>query len=329
MLHFNQFMSNIYLFSPSGAIRDSKGFKRGVSLLKSLGHSVEIDPNALSAYQRFAGDDQTRLEAIERAAHSGADVAMVTRGGYGLTRLLPRIKYASIKKAIHSGTDFIGFSDFTAFQAAVLAKTGCITWSGPTLMDDLASESPNELTLECLNDFLLSRGEGTGWHLKGKVLKSFLEQSGQKFSHSGFLAKNSLLWGGNLTVLCSLLGTAYFPTIKGGVLFLEDVAEHPYRIERMLDQLMNAGVLAAQKAIVLGQFNRFQLNSHDRGFTLEGVVKRLRQNLKIPVLSDLPFGHVPLKVCLPMGHQVNLYREDSDVLILWNNEHHHHHHHHA
>jgi muramoyltetrapeptide carboxypeptidase len=321
-------MSNIYLFSPSGAIRDKKGFKRGVSLLKSMGHNVEVDRTALSAFQRFAGEDQTRIDAIERAAASGADVAMVTRGGYGLTRLLPQIKYASIKKAIKSGTDFIGFSDFTAFQAAVLAKTGCKTWAGPTLMDDLAGEHPDELTLSCLNDFLLGRGEGTGWYLKRKVLTSFLEHSPAKFSKSGYLAKNSLLWGGNLTVLTSLIGTPFFPHVEGGVLFLEDVAEHPYRIERMLDQLMNAGVLAKQKALVLGQFNRFQLNAHDKGFTLNGVVERLRQRLKIPVLTDLPFGHVEVKVCLPVGQHVDLYRDESDVLILWNNGHDHHDHSH-
>jgi len=320
-------MSNIYLFSPSGAIRDKKGFKRGVSLLKSMGHNVEVDPTALSAFERFAGDDQTRLGAIERASSSGADVAMVTRGGYGLTRLLPQIKYASIKKAIKSGTDFIGFSDFTAFQAAVLAKTGCKTWSGPTLMDDLAVEKPDELTLNCLNDFLLGRGEGTGWYLKRKPLNSFLDQSPAKYSKSGYLAKDSLLWGGNLTVLCSLIGTPFFPQIQGGVLFLEDVAEHPYRIERMLDQLMNAGVLGAQKAIVLGQFNRYQLNSHDKGFNLAGVIQRLRARLKIPVLTDLPFGHVEVKVCLPMGQKIDLYRYDADVLILWSDDHHHDHDH--
>lgn len=295
-------------------------------MLKSLGHQIEVDPNALSAFERFAGDDLTRLQAIDRAARSGADVAMMTRGGYGLTRLLPSIKYSSIAKAIRSGTNFIGLSDFTAFQAAVLAKTGCITWSGPTLMDDLSIENPNELTLSCFNDFLLQRSEGTGWYLKRKVLQTFIDESPAKFSKSGFLAKNSVLWGGNLTVLCSLMGTAFFPQVKGGILYLEDVAEHPYRIERMLDQLINSGVILSQKAVVLGQFNRYQLNSHDKGFTLDGVIKRLRQQVKIPVLSGLPFGHVEVKVCLPMGQHVNLYREDSDVLILWNDDHEHHDH---
>ena len=85
------------------------------------------------------------------------------------------------------------------------------------------------------------------------------------------------MWGGNLSVLVSLLGTPYFPEIKGGILFLEDVGEHPYRIERMLTQLLHAGVLARQKAIVLGQFTEFKLVPHDRGYKLQTVVNWLRQ----------------------------------------------------
>ena len=92
-------MSSIYIFSPSGTVRNRKAFQRGISVLKDLGHDVQIDPSALSAYERFAGDDATRLLAIERACESGCDVAMISRGGYGLTRLLPRLNYSKIKKS--------------------------------------------------------------------------------------------------------------------------------------------------------------------------------------------------------------------------------------
>jgi muramoyltetrapeptide carboxypeptidase len=89
-------MSHIYIFSPSGAVRDKAAFRRGLKHLRAMGHEVEVDADALTSYQRFAGDDATRLAAIGRAAASGADVAMVTRGGYGLTRLLPALPYAAI-----------------------------------------------------------------------------------------------------------------------------------------------------------------------------------------------------------------------------------------
>ena len=105
-------------------------------------------------------------------------------------------------------------------------------------------------------------------------------------------------------MLASLVGTPYFPQVKGGVLFVEDVHEHPYRIERMLTQLLLAGVLAQQKAVVLGQFTNFKLAPHDKGYKLQSVVDWLRTQIKAPVLTNLPFGHVETKVLLPVGATV-------------------------
>jgi muramoyltetrapeptide carboxypeptidase len=122
-------------------------------------------------------------------------------------------------------------------------------------------------------------------------------------------------------VLTSLLGTPYFPSIKGGILFLEDVGEHPYRIERMLTQLLHSGVLAHQKAVILGQFTEFKLVPHDRGFKLESVVNWLRQQLKIPVLTNLPYGHVATKVLLPVGEKTDLLQEGRDALLFWGDAH--------
>jgi muramoyltetrapeptide carboxypeptidase len=137
------------------------------------------------------------------------------------------------------------------------------------------------------------------------------------------------LWGGNLCVLTSLLGTPYFPSIDKGVLFVEDVNEHPYRVERMLDQLRHAGVLARQKAIVLGQFTGARkIPGYDRGFDLQAVVARLRGLLKIPVLTGLPFGHVPTKVMLPVGSKVQMAADGRDVFLVWGHRHHDRHDHH-
>lgn len=315
-------MSSIYIFSPSGAVRDRKAFNNGVSVLKALGHTVQVDPDALSSHERFAGNDETRLKAIDRACESGCDVAMISRGGYGLTRLLPKLNYSKIKKSIRSGTKFLGFSDFTAFQMAVLSKTQEITWSGPSVMDDLALDEPDDITLGCLEDVLSAQVEGAGWALKKSALHSFLEQSAPKYSSAFTLAKDAVLWGGNLSVLCSLIGTPYFPSIQGGILFLEDTAEHPYRIERMLNQLLLAGVLKSQKAIVLGQFNRYTLSPHDKGFNFNKVVAFLRSQTQTPVLTDLPFGHVPVKICLPIGQRVSLTREINECFLLWPHDHH-------
>ena len=115
----------------------------------------------------------------------------------------------------------------------------------------------------------------------------------------------------------SLLGTPHMPRVEGGVLFLEDVNEHPYRIERALLQLQQAGVIDAQKAVVLGAFSDWRKSPHDRGYGLKTAIAHLRSLTKTPILTGLPFGHVPTKVTLPVGARVTLLVERRDVLIGW------------
>jgi muramoyltetrapeptide carboxypeptidase len=260
---------------------------------------------------RFAGDDATRLAAIHRAASSGADVALISRGGYGLTRIIPGIDYKKVAKAVQKGTHFVGLSDFTAFQSALLAKTGGHSWAGPALGEDFGQEQPDDIMEACFDDMLSGQGEGAGWRLSAACTEALSHK------REGVWAHDAVLWGGNLSVLVSLLGTPYFPQIKGGVLFLEDISEHPYRVERMLNQLLHSGVLAQQKAVVFGQFTQYKLTTHDKGFKFQSVVDWLRTQIKAPVLTDLPFGHVQTKVCLPVGKKVSLVVEDREALILW------------
>jgi muramoyltetrapeptide carboxypeptidase len=317
---------HIYIYSPSGAVRDKAAFNRGITRLQALGHEVEVDAAALDSFQRFAGIDATRLAAIHRAAASGADVALISRGGYGLTRILPQIRYKKIAKAIHQGMQFVGISDFTAFQNALLAKTGAITWAGPALCEGFGAGSepgqlPDEIMEACFADMLSGQGEGTGWRQTKKALSEDInlitEDADAARVKSNFSIQDSVLWGGNLTVLTSLLGSAYFPKIKNGILFLEDVSEHPYRIERMLTQLLHAGVLSRQKAILMGQFTDFELSPHDDGYKLQSVIDWLRQQVKTPVLTNLPYGHVSTKVLLPVGANTDLNVQGRDVLLTW------------
>ena len=330
---------HIYIYSPSGAVRDKAAFRRGVSRLKTLGYEVEVDEAALARHLRFAGDDATRLAAIHRAAASGADVALISRGGYGLTRILDAIHYKKVARAIEKGTFFVGISDFTAFQSAVLARTGAITWAGPALCEgfgvggnrDLSDGHgygeepvPDDIMEACFDDLLCGQGEGAGWRQNREANPCLVATAGlgatakpDASAVAPLRLNNAILWGGNLSVLTSLQGSAYFPDIKGGILFLEDVAEHPYRIERMLTQLLHSGVLGRQKAVVLGQFTEYQLTSHDRGYKLQTVVNWLRQKVKIPVITNLPYGHVATKVLLPVGAKTDLLLDGRDALLFW------------
>lgn len=133
--------------------------------------------------------------------------------------------------------------------------------------------------------------------------------------------KSAQLWGGNLAVLAALVGTPYLPAVRGGILFIEDVNEHPYRVERLLTQLLHAGVLAQQKAVILGQFTGYKLAPHDKGFKLQSVVDWLRTQIKAPVLTNLPYGHVATKVLLPVGATVSLSVEGRDALLYWGHIH--------
>lgn len=354
---------HIYIYSPSSAVRDKVAFRRGVKRLKALGHEVEIDPDALSSHQRFAGDDTTRLAAIERAARSGAHVALISRGGYGLTRLLPQLPYDTIAEAIEQGQHWVGLSDFTALQMGLMAHlqrrngphhswgAGAVTWAGPALGEDFGADPvsaqaeqtvPDDIMEACFDDLLSGLGEGSGWRLPAadcralaqglapppiEVLagtnpdvSSVANKSMPSSDDGQFSIKNAVLWGGNLSVLTSLVGTPWLPQVEQGILFLEDVNEHPYRIERMLTQLLGSGILAQQQAVVLGQFNRYKAVPHDKGFKLSTVVSWLRAQLAplgIPVLTDLPFGHVPTKVLLPVGKTVDMYLSGRDALLFW------------
>ena len=301
---------HIYIYSPSSAVRDKAAVHRGIQRLRAMGHEVEIDPAAFATHMRFAGDDDTRLEAIHRAAASGADIALTTRGGYGLTRLLPRIRYKQVAKAIERGTQFVGLSDFTALNSALLAQAGATTWQGPAIGEDFGVEGePDEIMQACFDDLVEGQGEGTGWRLPADE------------AASAFREVQGVLWGGNLSILAALVGTPWMPRVKGGILFIEDVSEHPYRVERMLTQLLHAGVLGAQKVIVFGQFTNWKPVPHDKGYKLKTVGDWLRAQVKAPVLTGLPFGHVPTKVLLPVGAPVHLAVDGRDAFIVWGHRH--------
>jgi muramoyltetrapeptide carboxypeptidase len=317
-------MSHIYIYSPSSAVRDKAAFQRGIKRLIQLGHDVETDEAALSSHQRFAGDDATRLAAIGRAAASGADIALISRGGYGLTRLLPDLPYKRLAKAIEGGTQFVGMSDFTALQCALQAKTGAITWAGPALGEDFGSAEPlDEIMAACFDDLACGQGEGTGWRLPAADALALANRRRAKPGAvtevpAALKISGATLWGGNLGMVCALIGTPYLPAVEGGILFLEDTNEHPYRLERQLTQLVNTGILGKQKAVLMGSFNRYALvPGYDRGFNLNTVVNWIRERIRPPVLTGLPFGHVPTKVLLPVGKQVDLMVDGRDALIYW------------
>jgi muramoyltetrapeptide carboxypeptidase len=270
---------------------------------------VTIDEAALLKHQRFGGDDDTRLAAIHRVAKHAPDVALAARGGYGLTRLLDRLDWKLVARSVERGTRWVGHSDVTALQLGLLAHAQGVTWAGPLAVADFGGEAVDEVTEACFLEAMSGELEAVGFRTEA--------------GYDGLQVRGTL-WGGNLALICSLLGTPHWPraaVTKGGVLFLEDVNEHPYRIERGLLQLHQAGVLDTQKAIVLGAFSNYAKSPLDRGYSLKSALAHLRGVTRTPILTGLPFGHVPTKVSLPVGARVDLLVEGRDVLIGWEHGH--------
>lgn len=295
--------SGIYLFSPSGQILEPKRLELASQRLNQLGFAVDIDPDALAVHERFAGTDAQRLAAVQRAWQQPQPIVMATRGGYGLSRILGQIDWRAVAD---SGKRFVGISDFTAFNLALLAQTGAISYTGPTAIADFGGDETDELTTE----------------LFGELMRGELELFSFESEDSDAVDGHGVLWGGNLALVCSLLGTPYFPNIDGGILFLEDVGEAPYRVERMLTQLWHAGVLNRQMAVVLGRFTAYKTGASDNGFDMDSVVRWLRETVKVPVVTGLPYGHVDVKVSLPVGKEVGLATEDGMAyLVLDEHEH--------
>jgi muramoyltetrapeptide carboxypeptidase len=272
----------IGLYAAAGFVTSEGALERAVARLSALGHRVVVDPTCTTRWQRFSATDDERLAAVARmAGDPRVSVAMAARGGYGWSRLLDRLDFAALAA---TRKRWLGHSDFTAFQLAALAHAGMTTFAGPMAAADFGAATPSAFTLDHC------------WGLLGSdryEVECALD--GPDFEGEG------TLWGGNLAMVAHLVGTPHLPRVEQGILFLEDIAEHPYRVERMLHQLHFAGILARQRAVLLGTFNGYELAPNDNGYDAAAMVAHFRATQGVPLYTGLPFGHVPEKLTLPVG----------------------------
>ncbi|HEY4373648.1 MAG TPA: LD-carboxypeptidase [Burkholderiales bacterium] len=281
------------LIAPSGQVIDLEALERGIAYFRARGWRVVAPAAIRRKYQRFAGEDDARLAALHAmAANTDVKLVLAARGSYGLSRLLPRIDY---KLLAQSGQRYIGHSDFTALLCANLARAGIAGFSGPMACYDFGAAHHSHFT------------EQHFWRMLDEG-RDEIEVAGGSIVAARIKGR---LWGGNLAMIASLVGTPYLPRMRGGLLYLEDISEHPYRVERMLLQLHQAGILRQQRALLLGDFSGYKLAPHDNGYSFEAMVDHLRGVLDIPVLTGLPFGHVRDKLTLPFGGRALLAAEQG------------------
>ena len=287
----------VAIVATSGYAADADALPRAIAALEAKGCLVHNYFDRAKVHQRFGGSDDARLAQLDAAVlDPDVQVILILRGAYGMTRLLDRIDYQALAD---SGKIVVGFSDITALHMALYARTGALSYAGPMAESDFGAAEPVAFTQD---DFWACLA-GPGHTVAG-------EGAGNPA-----LDVRGTVWGGNLAMFMSLIGTPYFPQVDGGILFFEDIAEHPYRVERMLLQLHQAGVLARQKAIVLGDFSGYRLNPGDNGYDFDAMLAHVREVLPLPVLTGLAFGHIAKHVTIPFGAQGHLVCDGGKFVL--------------
>lgn len=296
----------IGIISPASSPDDLSKIYKGVSYLERLGYRVEVGKNVDKQEGYLAGSDSQRLYDLhEMFKNKNINAIFSVRGGYGSARLLDKIDYKLIR---NNPKIFVGYSDVNALQMAFYAKCGLVTFAGPMVAVDFTDEvSP--FTEELFWRTITSN----------KKIGKLQNPNNEKFFVLTKGKAQGRLLGGNLSVFTSLMGTEFFPNVKGSVLLFEDVNELPYRIDRMLNQIRLAKIFNSVKGIILGDFiNCFETDPIKKSFTLNEVIFDYFKKLKIPVMYNFRHGHIKDKITIPYGLKCAINTSKSSIEILEN-----------
>lgn len=276
----------VSIFAPGGYEPRAERVIEARRYFEARGHRVALRFAPDRHHERFSATDDERLRWLRAVIDDDdAGIAIALRGGYGASRLLPAIDFGAMAAACARGKRFVGLSDFTAIHLGLLARTGAISFAGP------------------LASFAFGRGQVdpfTEAHFWRAMDDAAVEVAFDT-SYAGEVDAHGVLWGGNLAMLASLVGTPWMPIVDGGVLFVEDINEQPYRIERMLLQLQQSGILDRQRLILVGDFLDWKRTDYDDGYDLDAVLARIRQTTSVPIVPGLPFGHGVRTATLAVG----------------------------
>lgn len=287
----------IGIIAPSGVV-DPSELSGGIRRLESLGYRVLAGRNVLNSRRYLAGTDEERARDLqEMILDPQVKAVFCARGGYGAARLLSRIDRASL--AAHPKI-LVGSSDATVLLLYWIGALGQVCFHGPMVAPYFGRKASSADTEDMVR--VLSGGDWEPLRFGG--LETYRKGTAE-----------APLIGGCLSILCSLLGTSFAPETRGAVVFLEDVNESPYRIDRMLTQLRLAGQLDGVRGIVFGKMIGCDPGS-DAGYTLKEVILDVLGDLKCPVVYGLPAGHGEKQVTLPLGTRVRLDANRGELILL-------------
>ena len=290
--------STLGIIAPASAPPDPKNVDRAIAALEKLRFKTKLAKNVHKRLGFLAGSDRERAaDVMQMFTDKKVDGIICVRGGYGTARLLPLLDYAAIKR---NPKIFVGYSDITSLHCAFLVKSNLISFHGPMLNSDFAHDDMPAFTTQSFLRMLM-RPEPYGDIAAG--------YDGRVKTLRGGMAQGQLI-GGNLSILCASLGTPWQPPFRDRILFFEDVDEVPYRFDRMLTQLLNAGLLQQVAGIAIGInhdcFDPKAKDAKEYRQTMEDVFRDRLLPLEVPLVMNLPFGHVPINATLPVGAQVTL-----------------------
>ena len=283
----------IGIVAPASAPIAAEKIDRGVRYLENLGYRVRVGKYAKEVQGYFAGRDEERASDLNAMFADRKVKAIITvRGGYGTPRLLQLLDYHLIKR---NPKIFVGYSDITALQLAIFKRTGLITFSGPMLAVEMAGKM-DPFTEEFFWKIITSP------HSIGKVPNPDLEPLKVLLSPVKEARASGRLVGGNLSMIISLLGTSFHPAFSNQILFFEEVGEEPYRIDRMLTQLKLAGAFRKIKALLIGSLiDCVPTDQTKPSLSIMEMLNEITKDLRIPIFSNLAYGHLPRKLTLPIG----------------------------
>lgn len=286
--------------SPAGPESKDK-IKKSLEFIESLGFKIKEGKYIYNKWGYLAGSDKDRSEDLMNMfLDKTVDMILCVRGGYGTMRLLPLIDFNIINK---NPKIFAGFSDITTLLNTISSKCNLITFHSPMLNSDFSDEH----TLKSFLDTLMLGNNPY-------IIENPQNISTEYQSTENFI-KGQLV-GGNLSLICSTLGTPFEINIENKILFLEDVGEEPYRIDRMLTQLILSGKLQQCQGIILGQFTNCELPHYERSLTLEQIIKDRILSLNKPTLMNFQSGHSYPKLTLPIGAEIKVDFKNGLLNVL-------------
>lgn len=276
----------IGIIAPAGAVYIEQNIINGVKILENLGYKVILGKSCSLKYGYLAGEDLIRAEDFNGFFNNDDINAIIClRGGYGSARIIDKINYDIVKD---KPKIFVGYSDITAIHSAISKKCEMVTFHGPMLASDIAHNdmlSINSL-INCLSGNLKEKSYSLIPINEGRI--------------------EGKIFGGNLSLICSLLKTKYEVDYEDKIVFLEEINEEPYSIDRMLQHLKLCGIFKKAKGVVLGQFTNCETEEKDKSFSLEYLLNEFFTKIDIPVYYGLPAGHESSKITLPLGVKIKI-----------------------